>query len=83
MGSLPRSQLAEHVCRFRHPAPAHDPLADHFTDAQIAQALDHMREAIGAAAPMPARRAIFWRGLPASPNRSAPADPLPHGDPLQ
>jgi tryptophan halogenase len=50
MGSLPRSQLAEHVCRFRHPAPAHDPLADHFTDAQIAQALDHMREAIGAAA---------------------------------
>mgnify|MGYP003365576374 CR=1 FL=1 len=30
--------------------PAHDPLADHFTDAQIAQALDHMREAIGVAA---------------------------------
>jgi tryptophan halogenase len=31
-------------------SPAHDPLADHFTDAQVVEALDHMREAIRAAA---------------------------------
>ena len=29
---------------------AHDPLADHFTDAQVTEALDHMRAAIRAAA---------------------------------
>lgn len=29
---------------------AHDPMADHFTDQQVVEALDHMREAIRAAA---------------------------------
>jgi tryptophan halogenase len=47
---------------------AHDPLADHFTDTHVAEALDHMRAAIRAAAAHahPARDFLARLGTPAA-----------------
>ncbi|WP_226016450.1 tryptophan halogenase family protein [Novosphingobium sp. FKTRR1] len=51
----------------------HDPLADHFTQAQVEQALDHMREAIVAAAghARPARDFVARLSGAAAPVRAA------------